>query len=364
MPLWTWWLLACVGDWVYRQLEPAPPATLPAVAGLPNPSAATCGACHTAIYEEWAGSSKAEAFTDPLFQTDWQDQGELFLCLHCHAPLQNQQPLLVEGLARIRPIEGRGQVNPHFDPDLQNEGVTCAACHLSGGAVVGPLTGVDAPHVVRVDPDFASEKTCESCHQLEAPPFFRLERDLIDTVGEWREWKSLTGREESCVDCHMPTVTRPLVAQGPERVGRQHVFHGLGDEVLMASALDLEQAEGPGGALAVLVRNKAGHRIPSGEFAHRLWIDLICEGPTAGHSSERWELGREIRNRREIRDTSLAPAEERILSFALSMEDPAGSCEVQAWFQKMGQDLHRLAEAGLPDTDGRFLLGQLVLEIP
>ncbi len=134
--------------WVYRQIEPVPPAATLSVLGLNGFSAQTCGACHGEIYTEWASSMMADAFDDALFQAKWGSVEENFVCLHCHAPLQEQQPVNASGLERILPMVAAGDANPLFDESLQHEGVTCAACHLEEGHVVVASDGSDAPHPV------------------------------------------------------------------------------------------------------------------------------------------------------------------------------------------------------------------------
>ena len=59
-------------------------------------------------------------------------------CLNCHAPLQNQQPLIVDGISTLRPPTVSGQPNPDFDPALQAEGVTCVVCHQKESAIRAP----------------------------------------------------------------------------------------------------------------------------------------------------------------------------------------------------------------------------------
>ena len=75
-----------------------------------------------------------------------------YYCLSCHAPLEAQQPTQVTGW-QIAPLTAIESPNPLFSHSLQREGVTCVACHLKDGAMVGPHE-VNAPHPVRVDPEF------------------------------------------------------------------------------------------------------------------------------------------------------------------------------------------------------------------
>src|SRR5690606_5034848 len=161
--------------------------------------------CHPTEYLDWSSTRMARARTDPVFVAEFEAQGEPFVCRACHAPLFEQQPDVVHGLWWVRPLVPRVSPNPAYRPELEAEGVTCVACHLRDGAMVGPREPVgQPPHPVVVDPTFRSAATCAPCHQLEAPPLSRLERPISDTHGEWEAWGALTGDPRSCVDCHMP----------------------------------------------------------------------------------------------------------------------------------------------------------------
>ena len=106
---------------------------------------------------------------------------------------------------------------------------------------------------MHVDPDFASEERCRSCHELGEPPLSNLERPIEDTYAEWEAWKVATGRSESCADCHMPAVERPIALGGPVRRGRTHTFHGAWDDAMVRAAVDIRVEAG-----AVVLTNRAG----------------------------------------------------------------------------------------------------------
>ena len=110
----------CLTEHFYRSLEPR---TMPSLApdGLHTNSAEFCGACHIDIYQEWAGSMMGQSFTDPVF-AEWHHGEEFQWCLNCHAPLQNQQPLIVDGVSTLRPPTVSGTPNPDFDPAPRRRG--------------------------------------------------------------------------------------------------------------------------------------------------------------------------------------------------------------------------------------------------
>ena len=345
--------------WIYDRLAPGPPAPTQVVEGLDDVSAQTCGGCHTSIYGEWSQSMMSKAFDDPLFQAQWKSQQELFLCLHCHTPLQEQQPVLVTGLEKLKPMTGRGETNQNFDAELQHEGVTCAACHVKGGKVVGSVEGIDAPHPVAVDSQMGvTGEVCEGCHQLDAPVLYRLDRPLSDTFGEWRRWKSETGADESCVDCHMSVVERPWVDGGIVRTSHDHRFLGRSSADLLRSGLRWEPPTLQSSTVEVVVENLAGHNYPTGEPGHRLVVSVALLDDAGLVLQQREErMVRNIQDRVERSDSTLKPGEVRrlLFSFDLAHVERAKHIRTTFGFEPVQMPAALLEMAGLSDAE-RFVL--------
>ena len=103
-------------------------------ASIPEPlktlRAEECGSCHQQPYQEWKTTIHSQAWTDPYFQTDWKFEGSPQICKNCHIPLDRQQEHKVIGFHDKEKWNPILEPNPEFDPVLQREGVTCAACHL------------------------------------------------------------------------------------------------------------------------------------------------------------------------------------------------------------------------------------------
>ena len=331
-------LLACLAPYVHRHLEPSdpqPPKTLPE--GLSSLSAKECGGCHAAIYQEWSASMMGQAWTDPVFQADFQHQGELYVCRNCHTPLVEQQPELVLGLEKVKPLTAETIPNPDFQPELLDEGVTCVSCHLQEGRLVGPHEDVDPPHAWAVG-DLTGD--CEACHQMPPPPFWRLERDVADTHRELERWQALTGRTEGCVDCHMPAVERPLVEGYPSRPGRAHTFVGSWDHETLRSAVSL-RAEGG----TLFVTNHAGHAVPTAEPSHVLrlsWRGVEAE--------ELWY--RDIRERKERGDSSLREGEVRAVPI------PAGATGVALSYERLAL-MPEVVQQAVPPGERSVMLTEL-----
>ena len=87
-------------------------------AGLQSLSAAACGRCHSAIYDEWSESMHAQAWTDPYYQIDFAFDGSQQVCLNRHTPLQDQQTNLVLGFRDAGQLDPILAPNDAFDREL------------------------------------------------------------------------------------------------------------------------------------------------------------------------------------------------------------------------------------------------------
>jgi hypothetical protein len=211
-------------------LRPIPHSELPE--GLPDLRAETCGGCHQAIYEEWQVSTHARAWLDDAqFQeelakaTKTPGQDYSWTCVNCHTPLEDQLPRLVAELEGGQIDRPRYVENPHFDPELQLEAITCATCHVRDGVVLGPYGDTPAPHPVRKAPDLLASQVCTQCHQAQAH-FPELSLACVFDTGQELARGPYAAEGATCQTCHMPEVHRPLTPGGPERATRRHWFGG------------------------------------------------------------------------------------------------------------------------------------------
>ena len=114
-----------------------------------RPGLSECGvmrAMPSSDYEEWKTSIHAHAYRDPFFQAYWKKDGYVWVCLNCHTPLENQQPTLIKEIPNNRVEQAVEVENPRYDMAYQAEGVTCAACHVRDGKILGPFDDSAAPH--------------------------------------------------------------------------------------------------------------------------------------------------------------------------------------------------------------------------
>ena len=119
--------------------------------GLTSLKAESCGECHREIYEEWKTSIHAHAYEDPFFQAYWKKDKNVWVCLNCHTPLENQQPTLIKEIPRGRVEKAIQEPNPQYDPEYQKESVTCAVCHVRDGVIYGPFDDSAAPGPLKND---------------------------------------------------------------------------------------------------------------------------------------------------------------------------------------------------------------------
>ncbi|MBI2833550.1 MAG: hypothetical protein HYX76_03880 [Acidobacteria bacterium] len=284
-----------VGDAFARPL----PVTQPP-AGLQSISAAECGGCHSAIYDEWSESLHAHAWTEPCFQVDFAFDGSQQICLNCHTPLQNQQANLVLGFRDAERIDPILASNDAFDPNLRAEGVTCAVCHVKDAVIVGPYGDTRAPHPTRRDPAMTDGVgTCVRCHVVSGNRWDTFYR--IPPCGTVVEIQEGTGTTPDCTGCHMPEVVRPLWHGGAPRPGRRHLWRGGHDPDTVRQGLavdiDLQPAAGRNRrrVVATLTNIGADHYLPTGTPDRHLTLSFrLLSGDGAVLKQKRYALKRTI----------------------------------------------------------------------
>jgi predicted CXXCH cytochrome family protein len=139
----------------------AAPAAEPANQATGYAGSQSCAQCHENIHTEWMNTRHAQAFSAPIFQRDWTEQGSQVSCLECHT-------------TGYDPATGK----------YSEAGVTCEACH-------GPFqpNHPEAPMPITPNADL-----CGSCHKT--------------TTDEWRA--SAHGQQGiQCQSCHDPHTQTP-----------------------------------------------------------------------------------------------------------------------------------------------------------
>jgi len=236
--------------------------------GLESVSAEECSLCHDEIAREWQTTIHSNAWKDPYFRTDFKFDGSMQVCLNCHTPLENQQENLVLGFRDSEKLDPIVKPNPNFSPALKNEGVTCAVCHIKDGEIVGPKDIQTNAHPVRKDKRFTDGSgICRRCHWIMGDRWDVFLK--LPPCGNFAEIEE-TGIKIDCVKCHMPKVTRPMVAGGEDRAGHRHLWRGGHDPGFVKAALKInlnEKSAGPGPSkkyIMALTNTGTEHRLPTG----------------------------------------------------------------------------------------------------
>ncbi len=305
--------------------------------GLDSLKAESCGTCHREIYEEWKTSMHAGAYLDPLFQAYWKKDGNVWVCLNCHSPLENQQPHLVTDIPRNRVEKAVLTPNPRYDPDYQKEAITCAACHVRDGVVLGPFDDSAAPHPTRFDPAFRTTEVCYRCHNVVSGPFQFYNVGPCGTYAEYEGKFFMQERGLICQSCHMPEVERPVARAGPIRQGRRHLWRGGHDPEMIKRAVAVELKTDPaqprpgqGVTMTLtLINAGAGHKLPTGDPDRHFTVEFVVEdreGRVLDRKTEtmgRWILWQPVIL--EVYDNRLLPLASREYRFTYRVPAaPAG----------------------------------------
>ena len=295
--------------------------------GLKSLKAQECGTCHQEIYKEWESSIHAHAFKDPFFQAYWNRDDNIWVCLNCHTPLENQQPTLIEDIPRGR-VEKAVQVkNYRYDPEYQAEGVTCAACHVRDGIIHGPYDDSAAPHPTKFDPAFRTTQVCYRCHSVVSGPFQFYNVGPCGTYAESEGEFYMKEKGMICQSCHMPEVFRPVAKGGPFRSGRRHLWRGGHDPDMIKRAVAVQVVADPAQPVPgqrvtftlTLINAGAGHKIPTGDPDRHFTVEFLVrdgDGNAVQRQTEtmgRWILWQPVIW--EVYDNRLLPLASRDYQF-------------------------------------------------
>lgn len=306
--------------------------------GLSSIRAKDCGSCHSEIYKEWKESTHAVAFQDLQFQAEWK-KDNVYACLNCHIPLQNQQEFIVTGLLNGDYKTPAKIPNPYFDKKLQLESITCATCHVRDGNVIGAIGSTNAPHKTIKDVKFLSEQICISCHNVVE----KLSPTLVctfETGDEWNNnWAKKSGK--TCISCHMPKIERSISLGMQKRNSHSHSFPGSGiPKFFGMKAIGMDNLEikestikgkytiGNNINYSLVVKNSyAGHSVPTGD-PERFFLITFQLIDNQGNiiKKEEHRIGEEWQwypVAKKLSDNNLQPKEERkfIFDYIISQKE-------------------------------------------
>jgi len=224
----------------------------------------SCKGCHTAIYEEWAGSmhAKSSKSADPLhaavhnaFLKSMAASGkpQSYFCANCHTPTADNMAALMKGDAA---------------PDASNptdaRGVTCSFCHKVDGLVEGekfhsyrvtegikgPSKESTAPHGSSYSEFDASYTMCLGCHGK----MLNAKGGVVCSMDE--EGVS------DCLKCHMNEAQGGPVAGSGKKTHASHGIFGAHDAATLRAGAKLD-VKMELGKLLVVLDNPNPHYFPS-----------------------------------------------------------------------------------------------------
>jgi len=230
--------------------------------GLANISAQSCNACHFQAHEDWSGSAHAKAWANDTFQEALARAGHSTACSQCHLPLTNQHARLAAGYIDGDLARPNLQTNDIWDATLMSEGVTCAACHVRDGMIIGTRPIQGAPHPIAVSDELGTSAACATCHQM---TWEGADQPFYDTYREW-EGSAYAKAGVRCQDCHMPpragmaTASRFAASPGHDFTAE------IARAVSVLVKLDTPELQrGQAFPVEIRVQNTgAGHHFPTG----------------------------------------------------------------------------------------------------
>ncbi len=301
--------------------------SLPTVEQSLKPSA--CGSCHALQYQDWKtalhSKSMGPGIAGQLVEMVHQDPGSATLCWSCHAPLAEQKQVIYS--------ESKGWVdNPVFDPDLQQHGMMCAACHVRERSVYGPqpryeaagLIDNDSPHNgFTADTAFSQSEFCKGCHQFNENDLSLNGKLIENTYNEWKESK-YPAEGVQCQGCHMPD--------------RRHLWRGIHDPETVKNGIDIDlklsQESHVTGeivtATITITNSGVGHHFPT-YLTPKVFVkgQLVSrEGYPLVESRQEYVIGRESYDLAEEAYDTRIPAGERV-QITYQYELPARDLDLQ-----------------------------------
>lgn len=288
-----------------------------------------CGACHAQQYQDWQSSIHSHSMGPGVYgQLLDMNPATVTVCSTCHTPLSEQIPHLQQG--------GTYQPNDAFDPDLQQAGLVCAACHVRQHQRFGPPrraelppipAGTTLPHGGFTEARaFLHSEFCKGCHQF-GPDDFALNGKLIEnTYDEWRQ-SPYAAQGTQCQDCHMPD--------------RRHLWRGIHDAEMVEQAMTVTitpnaPSYSPGDEIEaeITVTNSgAGHYLPT-YVTPKIFVRthlLDAQGEIITDTAQQAVIGREVTLdlSQELYDTRIPPRQSRSFIYEQTMPAIAEQLRVQ-----------------------------------
>ncbi|MBF0470265.1 MAG: hypothetical protein HQL48_02705 [Gammaproteobacteria bacterium] len=215
----------------------------------------SCATCHPQQHIHWEQSLHRHAMGPGiLWQLQLADIDTARSCLRCHAPMSEQLALLSQQRGWTDFV---AKPPNYISPNLHQQGLVCAVCHLRSHQHYGPpaksITEGVLPHSgFKEHQAFGDSRFCANCHQF-ASDGPRLNGKLREDT--YQQWSATlyADNNQQCQYCHMPD--------------RQHLWKGIHDREMTQSALsvniELIHDDEKINAVASITNSGAGHHFPT-----------------------------------------------------------------------------------------------------
>ncbi|MBC8551358.1 MAG: hypothetical protein H8D23_17060 [Candidatus Brocadiales bacterium] len=280
--------------------------------GEGSPGSKECSKCHIDIYKEWVESSHSGSYSGEAFRVATNNY-EYKFCLGCHIP-----ETIFKSLQNSTSVKTDDNLQKLEDEEIaarshnKEDGVNCQGCHLTiDCTLAGPHEGV-APHPTeKIDGFYKRSELCGKCHR--------------DTFEEYLTY--IGEDDETCQDCHMPTVKRKLIQNEPwqkihvRKEGKAHTFSVLSAMKKKNDFIDLKFAEisyenSQVSGNVEIINTKVNHSIPTGKYGYREVVLLINLKDNLERVIKSWQESMFV----EL-DTQLKPGEKKIYSFVFDLDE-------------------------------------------
>lgn len=250
-----------------------------------------CGTCHDIQYEDWQSSRHHKSMGPGItgqFYSPWLDNKTITICGYCHFPLAEQSPF------KSLP-DGTLTKNTEYSPELQSQGIVCAACHVRRHVRYGPKPlnrekVADPPHNSFVEVEnFGDSEFCKPCHQFNQWENRINGKLLQNTYEEWKK-SSYPERGIHCSNCHMPD--------------RRHLWQGIHSPEMVKRGIDIQADREDSQVIIKITNSGVGHNFPT-----YVTPKIIIRGSTLDKKGN--ELQKSIEEKVIGWDISLDLSEER-----------------------------------------------------
>ncbi len=307
-------------------------------------SAEYCGQCHPKEYRQWQTSKHSQSLLNDkfqdLFRSATKDIGTRAkqICLICHAPAAVYNNDL------------------SFTDSRNSRPVNCEICHSitgidkSGNLIFASGELMDSNntadmgegHRVVKNSNFSSSDSCKPCHTHKSNEHKYLY--CSQDIG-YDKWKEITGRLDTCQDCHMKDSFGEI----------DHSFPGNSDADILAGSLNTRWSFTSGYSgykVRVIIHNsEAGHKIPAGMNLRKVLIKItLLNSEDVELYTQDAQLGRVFEDREgiwpvmswkadELRfDTSINPLEKRMIMFNVPKHARARKVKVEVLYSHFPGD--------------------------